>query len=170
MIIRLPADYKSALFSLRLPCPGEGGELSLLLSSSPCRTTAAPLQHDSFNLILIKYCNNAGRSCCTRDRAGSQFGRKWLLSAASEPPRAAQKFSRLSSVAKPKPLHPPPTPPTHVEMGKALGDLTDAANSSGCKSKNDVRLCVRNVVSYFRMKDNKTYTIMAQTLSISCRH
>lgn len=27
-----------------------------------------------------------------RDHAGSQFGRKWLLSAASETPRASQKF------------------------------------------------------------------------------
>lgn len=41
-----------------------------------------------------------------RDHAGSQFGRKWLLSAASETPRASQKFSPSQSTEKNAP-HPP---------------------------------------------------------------
>lgn len=45
------------------------GQTSLLSLPSPCGggLMAAPLQHDSFNLILIKYCNNAGSSCCSHD-------------------------------------------------------------------------------------------------------
>lgn len=129
-----------------------------LLSSPPCRTMAAPLHHDSFNLILIKFWSDAGSRCCTRDHAGSQFGRKWLLSAASEAPRASQKFSRLSNCRK--------HPPAHGEMRNAWGDLTAAANNSGNKSKNDVRLQHhRNmrVKCYFlkrcRMKGRKTTVV-----------
>lgn len=52
--------------------------------------------HDSFNLILIKHCNNAGSSCCSHDYMGSLFGRKWLLSAtASKTLRASRNFPLL---------------------------------------------------------------------------
>lgn len=62
--------------SVSRSCPGEGSSpetqwryirsASLLLSVSS-RPNGRPLQHDSFNLILIKYCNNAGSSCCRHD-------------------------------------------------------------------------------------------------------
>lgn len=44
-----------------------GGKVALSSSLPLSVPNGRPLQHDSVNLILIKYCNNAGSSCCSHD-------------------------------------------------------------------------------------------------------
>lgn len=71
--------------------------------------------------------------------------------------------------------------PAHVEMRKALGGLTVAANYSASESRNDVRLryhrnmrlkcCFLLTMSHERQENHsRSYTIIAQTLSIYCKY
>lgn len=57
-------DQSADLPQVEEPGLKPSGGLSVSLRASP---NGRPLQHDSLNLILIKYCNNAGSSCCSHD-------------------------------------------------------------------------------------------------------
>lgn len=159
-------------------CPVQVKEVSsaLLLSSSPCRTMAAHLRHDSSNLILIKSSNNAGSRCCTRDHAGAQFGRKWLLSAASE---SVPKVFASQQLPKNTHAHAPPPPTTPAlrkerrgkpEESSQLVQIIQVVNLTMTSDSGITELRVWNAISSWRcrMNDSKTTVVHVESWHRYC--